>query len=138
MLRLITLILAMSLLFPMTVFARGWGIGGYDPVAYVTRDAALQGSANISTAWRGKQYHFVSEENRGLFEANPRAYIPGFDGYCVVSLSNGNKTRGDPRYFVIIGQRVYLVKSEARKAELLAHPREILMKAKEYWIEVDQ
>ncbi|WBU60550.1 YHS domain-containing (seleno)protein [Paracoccus albus] len=121
---------------PLPAFADGWALGGYDPVAYVTRDAAIEGRGDISTSWRGKQYHFVSEENRALFEANPRAYTPGFDGLCVVALSEGRPEPGDPRLFVIIGQRVYLVGSESRRQQLIENPRQLLMKAKNMWVRV--
>ena len=131
-----TLVLAACLASPLAAVAQEWALGGYDPVTYVTRNAAVPGEGDISTTWRGKQYHFASEENRALFEANPRAYTPGFDGYCVVALSEGRSEPGDPREFVTIGQRVYLVGSAARKQELLAHPRELLMKAKNMWVKL--
>ncbi|MEZ5724214.1 MAG: YHS domain-containing (seleno)protein [Paracoccaceae bacterium] len=132
--RLTTLILATALALPIAAVAQQWALGGYDPVTYVTQNAALEGQGDISTSWRGKQYHFTSEENRALFEANPRAYTPGFDGLCVVALSEGRSEPGDPRMFVTIGQRVYLVGSDMRRRELMAHPRELLMKAKTMWL----
>ena len=132
--RLTTLILATALALPLAAAAQQWALGGYDPVTYVTQNAALEGQGDISTGWRGKQYHFTSEENRALFEANPRAYTPGFDGLCVVALSEGRSEPGDPRMFVTIGQRVYLVGSDMRRRELMAHPRELLMKAKTMWL----
>ena len=132
--RLTTLIFATALALPIAAVAQQWALGGYDPVTYVTQNAALEGQGDISTSWRGKQYHFTSEENRALFEANPRAYTPGFDGLCVVALSEGRSEPGDPRMFVTIGQRVYLVGSDMRRRELMAHPRELLMKAKTMWL----
>lgn len=134
--RLTTLILATALALPIAAVAQQWALGGYDPVTYVTQNAALEGQGDISTSWRGKQYHFTSEENRALFEANPRAYTPGFDGLCVVALSEGRSEPGDPRMFVTIGQRVYLVGSDMRRRELMAHPRELLMKAKTMWLQL--
>lgn len=133
---LLAVFLALPLALPVTLQAQDWALGGYDPVAYVTRDQAMPGQGDISTTWRGKQYHFASEENRALFEANPRAYTPGFDGLCVVALSEGRAEPGDPRLFVMIGQRVYLVGSEARRQELIANPRDLLMKAKTMWLKL--
>ncbi|MDO5642753.1 MAG: YHS domain-containing (seleno)protein [Paracoccus sp. (in: a-proteobacteria)] len=135
MIRLKPLLLAMALALPLAVSAQEWALGGYDPVAYVTRNSAVPGQSGISTEWRGKQYHFASEENRALFEANPRAYTPGFDGLCVVALSEGRTEPGDPKLFVTIGQRVYLVRSEARRRILIENPRELLMKAKNMWLQ---
>ncbi|MFV0293088.1 MAG: YHS domain-containing (seleno)protein [Paracoccus sp. (in: a-proteobacteria)] len=129
-----TMISALFLCLPFGVAAQDWALGGYDPVTYLTQNSAIPGRGNITTGWRGKEYHFASDENRALFEANPRAYTPGFDGLCVVAMSKGQVIPGDPQQFVIIGQRVYLVGTEADKELLLSNPRELLMKAKSNWV----
>ena len=123
-------LLALFLALPLPAVAQDWALGGFDPVAYVVEEQAVPGRSDIVTNWRGREYHFASEANRALFEANPRAYTPGFDGLCVVALTEGRSEPGDPRQFVTIGQRVYFVGSEGRRAELLSHPRDTLMKAK--------
>ena len=128
--RIKSTLLALLLTLPLSAFAGDWALGGFDPVAYVTQERAVPGRGDIVTTWRGREYHFSSEANRALFEANPRAYTPGFDGLCVVALTEGRSEPGDPRQFVTIGQRVYFVGSEGRRAELLSHPRDTLMKAK--------
>lgn len=130
LIRLKSAVLVLLLTLPLPAFAQDWAIGGFDPVAYVTRERAVPGRGDIVTTWRGREYHFESEANRALFEANPRAYTPGFDGLCVVALTEGRSEPGDPRQFVTIGQRVYFVGTEGRKQELLTHPRDMLMKAK--------
>ena len=128
--RLKSTLLALLLTLPLSAFAGDWALGGFDPVAYVTQERAVPGRGDIVTTWRGREYHFASEGNRALFEANPRAYTPGFDGLCVVALTEGRSEPGDPRQFVTIGQRVYFVGSEVRRRELLSHPRDMLMQAK--------
>lgn len=138
MLKITRRLAAFSLLvaLPFGAYAQNWALGGYDPVAYLTQNAAVQGRGDVVTGWRGQEYHFASEENRARFEANPRAYTPGFDGLCVVALAEGRSEPGDPRQFVTIGQRVYLVATPARKQRLLEQPRELLMKAKDMWLEI--
>lgn len=126
-------VLVFALALPLPGFAGQWALGGYDPVAYMLRDKAVAGRADIVTNWRGATYHFASDANRALFEANPRAYLPGFGGLCVVALAEGRSEPGDPREFVTIGQRLYLVASPARRQVLLGDPRGILMKAKTMW-----
>lgn len=128
--RIKSTLLALLLTLPLSAFAGDWALGGFDPVAYVTQERAVPGRGDIVTTWRGREYHFASEANRALFEANPRAYTPGFDGLCVVALSEGRSEPGDPRQFVTIGQRVYFVGTEGRRRELLSHPRDMLMQAK--------
>lgn len=58
------------------------------------------------TLWRGKALAFRQRaEHRGT----PKAYAPGLDGLCAVALSEGRSEPGNPRYFVVIGQRTYLL-----------------------------
>jgi len=134
--RLKTLALAVLIALPLPALARDWALGGYDPVAYVTQNRAVAGRADVVTTWRGREYHFASEEHRALFEAHPRAYTPGFDGLCVVALTEGRSEPGDPQQFLTIGQRVYFAGSASRKQTLASHPRELLMKAKAMWIKI--
>lgn len=114
-------------------YAQNWALNGMDPVAYGLMDAAVPGRNDIVTLWHGKAWHFANEENRATFEANPRAYAPGLGGLCVVALSEGRSEPGNPRYFVVIGQRTYLLRSEIARQRILANPQTILMRAKAAW-----
>lgn len=118
--------------------AADWAMGGYDPVALRREGRAVAGAAAIYTYWRGKMWHFASEDNRAVFEANPRAYIPGFDGLCPIALTEGRPSLGDPLHFVIIGDRIYLTRSETARRRLLADPRAVLMAAKANWLQLDR
>lgn len=122
------------LLAPVGARAQSWAVDGYDPVALREQGQLAAGSARIMTRWQGKVWHFVSEDNRAAFEANPREYAPGFDGICPVTLEEGRPAQGDPRQFVIIGERVYFTRSEQARAQLLADPRGVLMGAKQRWV----
>ena len=108
-------------------------MSGFDPVSYFNAGNAVPGQPDIVTRWRGKSWHFASEENRQKFEANPRAYAPGFGGFCPVSLAEGRRVQGDPRHFVMIGQRIYLLRSSDAARELMQDPRKIMMRAREAW-----
>ncbi|MTH78550.1 YHS domain-containing (seleno)protein [Paracoccus aestuariivivens] len=119
---------------PQLASAQDWALNGIDPVAYGQEGAAIPGRSDIVTMWRGKTWHFVSENNRDRFEANPRAFAPGLGGLCVVALSEGRSEPGNPRYFAIIGQRTYLLRTEAARERLLADPQRILMRAKATWL----
>ncbi|UXU74794.1 MULTISPECIES: YHS domain-containing (seleno)protein [unclassified Paracoccus (in: a-proteobacteria)] len=118
--------------------AQNWALDGMDPVSYGTDNAAVPGRSDLVTVWRGEAWHFATEHNRNLFEANPKAYAPGLDGLCVVALSEGRSEPGNPRYFVVIGQRTYLVRSEQARKRLLADPQGILMQAKQMWMRLHQ
>lgn len=118
--------------------AADWALDGYDPVALRREARAIPGASAIYTHWRGKVWHFASEENRAAFEANPRAYAPGFDGLCPIALEEGRPSQGDPHHVVIIGERVYLTRSEAARNRLLENPRGVLMAAKASWLRLGQ
>lgn len=122
---------------PLVAAAQDWALEGIDPVGYGADGAALPGRSDIATTWRGQSWHFVTEQNRDEFESNPRAYAPGLDGLCVVALSEGRSEPGNPRFFVVIGQRTYFVRS-ARARDLLARePQKILMEAKARWAQMN-
>lgn len=109
--------------------AESWALDGFDPVEYRS-GRAVPGKSEISVIWQDKQWHFTSNENRARFEADPRSYAPAFDGLCVVSLSKGRHVEGDPRYFVLVGNTVYLTRSAQARQNLIAHPRDIVMQAR--------
>lgn len=117
---------AASCLSPLTAAAQDWALDGMDPVAYRAKGEAVPGQGNIVTHWHGMAWHFSSEENRASFEADPRAYAPALDGNCVVALAEGRAERGDPRFFVIIGQRTYLTRSAAARERLRRDPKQYL------------
>lgn len=113
--------------------AQDWALDGIDPVAYSTAGSAVPGRADIVTLWRGKAWHFASPDNRDRFEANPRAYTPELGGLCVVALAEGRAEPGNPRYFAVIGQRTYLLRSEAARRRLLTDPAPVLERARAAW-----
>jgi YHS domain-containing protein len=113
--------------------AQDWALGGYDPVSYFQTHQPRAGRSEISTMWRGEIWHFATEENRSRFEADPRSYTPVFGGLCPVALSEGRMKAGDPRYFVMIGKRLYLLSSSAAEERLMAEPRKILTQARAVW-----
>lgn len=80
----------------------------------------------------------MSEQNRNLFEANPRAYAPALGGLCVVALSEGRSEPGNPRYFAVVDQKTYLLRSRKAKERFLADPQHILEQAKAVWARLKQ
>lgn len=128
------LLLALLSVLPLPALAEAWALGGMDAVAYRSQGAAVAGRSDLVTNWAGLNWHFVSEENRAAFEANPREYAPGLGGLCPVSLAEGRPQPGDPHIFAIIGERLYLIRSVEAREQLLADPRGILMRAKEAFV----
>lgn len=129
--------IAFLALLPLAATAQDWALQGIDPVSYAADGKAVPGRSDIVTLWRGEAWHFATEENRSEFEANPRAYAPGLDGLCVVALAEGRSEPGNPRYFVVIGQRTYFVRSERAREALVRNPQKLLMEAKAHWTQMN-
>lgn len=113
--------------------AQDWAIDGFDAVGFVQSGRPVPGRGDITTMWKGKVWHFASEENRARFESDPRSFAPAFGGLCPVALANGRRVPGDPQHFVVIGNRLFLVGSPGSARELRRVPEEILARADEKW-----
>ena len=83
-------------------------VGGYDPVAYFTEGKPVEGRRDITHSWKGVTWRFASEKNRDAFKANPAAYAPQYGGYCAWAVSQGYTAKGDPKYWKIVGGKLYL------------------------------
>ena len=86
----------------------GLAMQGYDPVAYFTDGAPAKGSYKITTVFNDATYRFASEEHKAQFEANPEAYLPAYGGYCAFGTAMGFKFDGDPEYWKIVDNKLYL------------------------------
>lgn len=81
---------------------------GYDPVAYFKEQAAVAGSPEITTQWRGAVWQFANKQNRAAFVAKPEFYAPQYGGYCAIALSWGIIADIDPDSWYIEDNKLYL------------------------------
>lgn len=88
--------------------APGLAIHGYDPVAYFKAGKPVQGSADYAVIYKEATYRFSSKENLKTFKANPARYAPEYGGYCAYGVSVGAKFDGDPRFWKIVDNKLYL------------------------------
>ena len=65
----------------INVDATGFGIRGYDPVAYFTEGRPVPGRSDLSVEHKGGKYLFATTANRDTIKANPEMYVPQY-GYC--------------------------------------------------------
>lgn len=91
-----------------TSFASDVAVGGYDPVAYFRSGEPLKGEAEFEFAYKGAKWRFASAANLAAFKAAPETYAPQFGGYCAWAVSQGYTAKGDPRYWKIVGGKLYL------------------------------
>jgi YHS domain-containing protein len=82
-------------------------LGGYDPVAYFSGTPA-KGQAGLTASYKGATYRFATAENRAKFLANASAYAPQYGGYCAWAAARGYTAPGDPRYWKVVGGKLYV------------------------------
>lgn len=92
----------------LTLQGTGLAVHGYDPVSYFTEGRPVIGSAKFATVYKEATYRFASEANLKAFEKDPAKYAPQFGGYCAYGVSVGAKFDGDPRFWEIVGGKLYL------------------------------
>jgi len=83
-------------------------VGGYDSVAYFTEHKPVKGDKRFVHSWQGAEWRFVSAENRDRFAATPERYAPQFGGYCAWAVSQGYTASGDPQFWKIVDDKLYL------------------------------
>ncbi len=88
--------------------APGLAVHGYDVVAYHTQKKPVQGVARFAVKHGEATYRFSSKANMEAFKANPAKYTPAYGGYCAYGVSVNAKFDGDPRYWKIVGGKLYL------------------------------
>ena len=58
--------------------------------------------------WRGATWHFASDANRALFEADPLAFAPQYGGWCAWAVAEGYTASTVPDAWSIVDGRLYL------------------------------
>lgn len=111
----------------------GVAIDGFDPVAYFVKRQPVMGLPDFE-AWQGGViWRFHNEGNRAFFLANPEIYGPQFGGYDPVDVARGVTVAGDPRLWVIFGQRLFLFSRTVARDAFAAHPDRYLRQAMARW-----
>jgi hypothetical protein len=116
----------------------GLAIEGFDPVAYFTDSLASPGVPDFEASEAGAVWRFRNEGNRASFVAHPEIYGPQFGGYDPVDLGRGVTYAGNPRFWVITGQRLYLFGAEENRDAFLADPAHFLKDANARWLVLEQ
>lgn len=114
----------------------GLAINGYDPVAYFTDARPMLGQASLELTQAGAVWRFDNEGNRAFFFAHPEIYGPQFGGYDPVDVARGVAYAGNPQYWLIQGNRLYLFGRAESRAAFAAAPGPFLQDAEKRWRDV--
>jgi hypothetical protein len=116
----------------------GLAIDGFDPVAYFTDGEAEVGREEFEASQAGAVWRFRNEGNRASFVAHPEIYGPQFGGYDPVDVARGVTVAGNPRFWLVSGQRLYLFSREESRAAFAADPSKVLRSATVRWPEIEK
>jgi len=116
----------------------GLAIEGFDPVAYFVEGQPVRGLPDFEAMQGGAVWRFHNEGNRASFMANPEIYGPRFGGYDPVELVRGVTLAGNPMFWVISEQRLYLFNREANRDAFAAEPQRFLPQASTRWPELER
>jgi len=116
----------------------GLAIAGFDPVAYFTDSMAIQGLPDFEAREGGAVWRFRNEGNRASFIAHPEIYGPQFGGYDPVDLGRGVSYPGNPHFWLVVGQRLYLFGREENRDAFAAEPERFLKEATSRWPAVER
>jgi hypothetical protein len=111
----------------------GLAIGGFDPVAYFTDAQPLVGEAGFEAAAAGAVWRFRNEGNRASFLAHPDIYGPQFGGYDPTDVARGVAVAGNPRFWLVAGQRLFLFDRAQSRDAFAADPTRFAREARQRW-----
>ena len=86
--------------------------------------------ADFEASEAGAVWRFRNEGNRASFVAHPDIYGPQFGGYDPIDLARGVTVAGNPRFWLISGQRLYLFGREQTRDAFAADPARVLREAR--------
>lgn len=116
----------------------GLAIDGFDPVAYFVDAGPEVGRAELELRAQGAIWRFCNRGNRAAFAAHPETYAPRFGGHDPVALSRGAATAGNPRLWLIAGERLYLFYSDEARDAFAADPDNAIAAAERNWPQVQR
>jgi hypothetical protein len=116
----------------------GLAIEGFDPVAYFVDAQPMVGLPDFEASEAGAVWRFHNEGNRACFVAHPDIYGPQFGGYDPVDLARGVTVAGNPRFWLVSGQRLYLFGREDNRNAFAADPARLLHEANSRWPALEQ
>jgi hypothetical protein len=114
----------------------GLAIEGFDPVAYFTDARAELGLEDFEASEAGAIWRFRNEGDRASFVAHPDIYGPQYGGYDPIDLARGVTVAGNPRFWLISGERLYLFGREQTRNAFAADPSKVVRNADQRWPEL--
>lgn len=116
----------------------GLAIFGFDPVAYFTDADALSGRPEYELRVSDVIWRFRNAGNRAAFMADPDVYQPRYGGYDPMSIARGVAVPGNPKVWLVVGDRLYLFYTPQAREAFAVSPETAIAAADEHWPAVEQ
>jgi YHS domain-containing protein len=88
---------------------KGLALSGYDAVEYHVSNKAVKGKNEFSVVADNITYYFATADNKALFRANYKKYLPEYGGWCAYAMgATGEKVEVDPETFKVVNGKLYL------------------------------
>jgi YHS domain-containing protein len=111
----------------------GLAIEGYDPVAYFVMGEPVKGLPEFEASQAGAVWRFHNEGNRASFVGHPEVYAPQFGGYDPTDIARGVTVAGNPHFFLVAENRLYLFALESNRDAFADDPEHFLVQARTRW-----
>jgi hypothetical protein len=111
----------------------GLAIFGIDPVTYFVDGAPSLGRGEFEFRHAGVVWQFRNPGNLAAFAHDPDVYAPQYGGYDPIALARGVPLAGNPRIWLIAGERLYLFNTPENKAAFAADEARSAQAADEAW-----
>lgn len=111
----------------------GLAMNGVDPVAYFSDGLPVYGSPQYEYRYAGVTWRFCNQGNKAAFAARPDVYMPRYGGYDPVALGRDRAVPGNPLFWIIVSERIYLFYDEAARKSFLSNPGNAIALADSKW-----
>jgi YHS domain-containing protein len=108
-------------------------VAGYDVIAYFEQSEPVEGSSKYQLSYKGANWYFSSQSNLDKFKANPEKYAPQYGGYCAWAMSNNKSAPGNPPFWTIYNDKLYLNYDQKVLDTWRANKDEFIKKADAHW-----
>ncbi len=116
-----------------TMSGVGLAVHGYDAVSFFGGTPVL-GDAKFETTFNGAAYRFETQANLDTFKASPEKYAPQFGGFCAMGVTAGKKLDGDPKFWKVVDNKLYLNVAAGAQAAWQKDIPGNISKADEKWV----
>ncbi|HVY57912.1 MAG TPA: YHS domain-containing (seleno)protein [Xanthobacteraceae bacterium] len=114
----------------------GLAIDGFDPVAFFADGKPEMGRPDFEYRYKDVIWRFRNEGNRAAFARDPEVYMPRFGGYDPLAVARGVAVPGNPLFWCLREERLYLFIDAEARASFLARPGATIAAAEAKWPDV--